>query len=234
MKTIVIGDLHGLVFGSRKPKIGYNWGNEIEIPGAALTAPARVNGGSPMTAPQSTPARDLPQEEWRDLPGFAGAYLVSNMGRIKRGTPARGTQVGRILKTPCNPDGYPSAVLRRDNVTVNVSVHRSVALAFLGVPPEDRPEVNHKNGNRADNRVANLEFCTRSQNVTHSFRILGRKANSARGERNSNHKLTAAQVVEVRRLYEQGLTQEALGLRYGVAESTIGKIVRRERWKEVA
>lgn len=119
---------------------------------------------------------DLPGEEWLDLPGFAGDYLVSNLGRIKRGTPARGTQAGRVLKTPYNPDGYPSAVLRRDGGTVNISVHRAVALAFLGVPPDDQPEVNHKNGNRADNRVENLEFCSRSENVAHSFRVLGRQA----------------------------------------------------------
>lgn len=109
----------------------------------------------------------LPGEEWRDLPGNEGKYQVSNLGRIK--TLARDTRCGRsgiqhrpeyILTQTENPYGYL--------ISSCGFVHRCVALAFIP-NPNGYSEVNHINGNKHDNRVDNLEWCSRGHNMKHAY-----------------------------------------------------------------
>lgn len=113
-----------------------------------------------------------PGEEWRDIPGNEGKYQVSNHGRIK--TLARDTRCGRsgvqhrpeyLLKQTDNPYGYL--------ICSCGFVHRCVAQAFIP-NPNGYPEVNHINGNKHDNRVDNLEWCSRGQNMKHAY-VMGLK-----------------------------------------------------------
>ena len=83
---------------------------------------------------------------------------------------------GRIkkLKPNKNEDGYYKVKLRKDGKTYNKFVHRLIAETFIP-NPENKPEVNHKNGIKTDNRVSNLEWCSRSENMKHSYKVLGHK-----------------------------------------------------------
>lgn len=110
-------------------------------------------------------------EVWKPVPGFEGRYEVSNLGRF-RGLPRplvykdgrRGTLPGGPLKGARNADGY--VLLSLDTKTKKLA-HRIVAEAFLG-PQEYRRTVNHKDGDKANNRVSNLEWATYGENNAHA------------------------------------------------------------------
>ncbi len=111
-------------------------------------------------------------EEWRPVVGQC-AYEVSSEGRIRRCAPGHRQGVGRgrvgyILRPSVSRFGYYRIELLQFGRRYKLLVHRLVAEAFLGPRPEHL-EVNHKNGNKLDNRPDNLEYVTRSQNMLHAF-----------------------------------------------------------------
>lgn len=102
----------------------------------------------------------LDWEEWRDIPGYEWRYMVSNIWRVKS------IIRNKILKLD-NSGSYPTVDLciRRE------LVHRLVALSFIP-NPNNKPQVNHINGIKYDNRLDNLEWVTRSENTIHAYRVL--------------------------------------------------------------
>lgn len=111
---------------------------------------------------------DAPEEEWRDILGFEGLYQVSSSGNVR--TIKNG---GAEMSQQENRNGYMTVHLRDKGVERRAMVHRLVAEAFIPNPNELR-DVNHKNGDKSDNRVENLEWASHSDNMTHSFRELGK------------------------------------------------------------
>lgn len=105
----------------------------------------------------------MTEEVWKDVTDYQGLYKVSNLGKIK----------GRKLLKPFdNTKGYMSVFLSKNGKEKRFYVHRVVATAF--VPnPENKPQINHKNGVRNDNRSENLEWCSRSENEQHKYKFLG-------------------------------------------------------------
>lgn len=127
-----------------------------------------------------------------------GLYEVSSDGQIRVN--------GKIKKTHLSDKGYEKVCL----FGRTVSVHRLVAGAFCEKEPF-HTEVNHKNGDKADNRAQNLEWCTRSENVTHSFRVLNRKVVSICGDKNPNWKRNGnkhPQSMAVQAVFPDGSTKE--------------------------
>lgn len=106
---------------------------------------------------------DSTLEAWKDVTGFEGLYQVSNLGRIKSFLQNR-----KELKPAPNKSGYLKVVLRRDGRSFTLRVNRIVAIAFIP-NPDHKPEVNHKNGNKLDNNVGNLEWNTRLENQRHAI-----------------------------------------------------------------
>ena len=122
---------------------------------------------------------DLDGEEWKPIPEFETSYAISNKGRVKRleridryirkdtGKEVERRVSENILKL-VDSQGYFEVGLIEGSKTAYRRIHRMVATAFIP-NPEGLPEVNHKNGNKHDNTVDNLEWCTRLQNVHHSI-----------------------------------------------------------------
>ena len=103
-------------------------------------------------------------EQWKPIEGTDGKYEVSNLGRVR----TNGKRPG-LLKLTKQKSGYRYAMIQLSNgKQKNCRVHRLVAEHFLP-NPDNMKEVNHKDGNKDNNRADNLEWCTRSHNVKHSF-----------------------------------------------------------------
>lgn len=106
---------------------------------------------------------------WKEVAGYEGLYKVSDKGEVMSlSTKRNGKQV--ILKTGLRGLGnclYEFVVLSKNNIAKVYSVHRLVAEAFIP-NPKNLPEVNHKDKNRSNNSVENLEWCTRQYNIEYS------------------------------------------------------------------
>lgn len=159
----------------------------------------------------------MTNEEWRDIPDFEGLYQVSNRGNVRRLTQDRRHRTGAYWPVTQHlpRDGYLYVTLSaKPRICKRFSVHYLVTLTFLGPRPAN-VEVHHRDHRRTNNHLLNLEYVTRQQNLEYSRHLL------PRGERHPNAKLTTADVEVIR---STNLSQRVLAKRYGVAQTTIGRI----------
>ena len=105
-------------------------------------------------------------EEWADIPGYEGLYQITRGGRIRNVTN------GNNLLGNVNSHGYVVVSLTKNGRKKDCKVHRLLALTFLP-NPNDYDCINHKNGNKLDNRLQNLEWCTKGYNNRHAREVLG-------------------------------------------------------------
>ena len=119
-------------------------------------------------------------EIWKEITGYEGYFEVSNFGNFRSKTriiryKQKGTRnyPGKSLKTETIVEGYQRIVLMKEGIRKRFMCHRIVAQEFIP-NPQNKPFVNHINGNPADNRVENLEWCTQEENELHSRRVLGK------------------------------------------------------------
>lgn len=113
----------------------------------------------------------MAQELWRDVPGYEGKYIVSNTGKVislPRTRTIKGKQrllSGRVLKQSVTPNGYAKVTLFKDGRAAQTSVHRIVMLAFVG---PSNLQVNHKDENKLNNNLDNLEYMTGFDNTRYT------------------------------------------------------------------
>ena len=168
------------------------------------------------------------KEEWRQITGYEGRYDVSNLGRIKRIIGGQGTYANRVLKQSKNGVGYLQLKLSKENTNKHYYVHRLVATAFIGPCPEGK-QVNHKDGDKTNNRPENLEYVTPHNNILHSIMVGLRIA--ACGEKNGSSKLIEGNVLKIRELLDSGcLSQAKIGDMFGVRQTTISSINTGRSW----
>lgn len=168
------------------------------------------------------------KEIWRDVVGYEGLYQVSNAGRVK----SFHGKSERILVGGVCREGYVKVLLRKNKSRKLVSVHRLVAMAFIP-NPDNKPEVNHINGNKIDNRVENLEWKTRAENAKHAYDIGLEKP--LHGINANGAKFTAEQIAEIRATYIRGdekLGVQALAQKFNVCKNTISKIINFETYND--
>jgi hypothetical protein len=169
-----------------------------------------------------------PREEyWINIEGYEGLYQISNYGRVKSLSNNK-ERKEKILRSKFNSCKYVLIELSKNNIRHMFLVHRLVAKYFIN-NPENKPDVNHKNGIKTDNNVDNLEWCTQSENELHAYRT--RLKIHSKGKEWHTAKLTQKKVDEIRYIYSQGNTSYIkLGLKFNVVPSNIAHIIKNRRW----
>lgn len=180
---------------------------------------------------------ERPGEIWRPVVGYEGLYDVSSRGHVRSLLRPSKTQKsknhtriisGRPLALGRRRKGYTFVGLRRDGKGRRFFVHRLVAYAFIGPAPKSPGDwqVNHRDGNKTNNAVANLEWVTGEQNREHAFMNGLNPPGYA--------SLTAKEVVEIRQRYAaREASMTALADEYGTSTSNIDKIIANRSWKNV-
>lgn len=122
--------------------------------------------------------------------------------------------------------GYIMHVLTIAGAKIGFYAHKMVAELFIP-NPENKPQVNHENLDKLDNRAKNLEWATNQENAQHAFE----HGHSGQGETHYNAKLSAADVQYIRDMYTIGTSQAGLAAEFGVSHTTISRIVNWQRRK---
>lgn len=172
----------------------------------------------------------LEDEKWVSLNklGFSN-YMISNKGRFMN-------KRGNIVKQSFTPDRYLTVKMFDDSgQRVTNRVNRLVAKVFLpNDDPENKTEVNHKNFNKEDNTVENLEWVTGKENVHHAIIKGHMKHIFRRGEDSPRARHTEAEVRTVCKLFEKGASIKKVRKLYpNFTEDWLGKIKRRKIWNHI-
>lgn len=168
-------------------------------------------------------------EAWKQLVAFP-VYEVSDAGRVRRIW-----KKGPVLLSPCvQNNGYMKITLRRNSAEQKTAlVHRLVAAAFIGEAGAGM-QVNHKNGDKTDNRLANLEYITPAGNHAHGVEVLGHAPlHPGTGSGHHQAKLREADVLEIRRLYACGAHPKDIAKRFHIVRTSVYPIVNRKTWRHI-
>lgn len=181
---------------------------------------------TPLSKPKS--GTFIMEEIWKDIPGFEGFYQVSNLGRIKSLDRIKKTQKGSrkykgfILKPSIGSHGYYVVNL----CCKSYCVHRLVISVFL-TNHLKKTDVNHKDFNKLNNNIENLEWCTRSENMIHA-------SNGGHVLKGENHKYSQLNEFQVRVIKKtKGLYQRELGEVFNVSRNVIRFILNGRSWKHI-
>lgn len=167
------------------------------------------------------------KEKWKDIEGYSGYYQISSLGRVKSlvRQDTKGRNVGgKYLHSSKDKDGYLQIGLCKLGKKKKVKIHRLVAETFIP-NPDNKPQVNHKDGDRGNPERHNLEWMTDEENKKHSRESLG---NTVEGEKNPQSVLTKERVLEIRRSV---LPAKDLAVRFNVCIETIYNVKSYRAWK---
>jgi hypothetical protein len=172
-------------------------------------------------------------EIWEDIKKYEGIYQVSNFGRVKHLAFSRVNVLTngfslikeKILKPVKHENGYLFVSLCNGNQK-EYSIHTLVARAFIA-NPDNKPEVNHKDGIKSNNLTNNLEWNTASENLIHSYKTGLRQS----GENHHKAKLKLSQVKEIRRLSKSGISSYRLAKDFNIRACSVRDIINGKTWK---
>lgn len=167
-------------------------------------------------------------EVWRSVPGYEGLYSISANGKVR--SEAKHGRPARILQPSRSHNGYLRLYLCRNGRRHNFSVHQLVASAFMGPVPIGH-EVNHRDGDKSNNRVSNLAYVTHSENLRHAHRTGLLHAPS--GVYNTQSKLNDDKVRQIRALHGV-LTTRQLAARFGVSQAAVSYVISGRTWRSVS
>lgn len=165
------------------------------------------------------------EENWKIIEECP-CYLISNMGNVKK------LKNLNNMKT-YDKRGYTGIDLydSRNKKYLKRSVHRLVAEAFIP-NPSNKPQVNHIDGDKNNNNIENLEWCTASENMRHAFKE-GLSV-SLKGENSHNSKMTDEKVILLREMYDSGeFLLKELAEEFNISITVTWNIAKRNTWKHI-
>ena len=173
--------------------------------------------------------------EWVDIEGYEGLYQINLKGQVRSldrvAKSILGNEYirkGKILKECVSGRGRPVYRLYKDGVGQTVTTHRLLAKAFIP-NEENKPQVNHKDGNKLNNEINNLEWVTNQENMVHAFE---NNLNSNVGDKNPRAIIAREDAREIRRLYNLHRNKKALAKKYNLSIGGIENIIYNRTWKE--
>ena len=167
------------------------------------------------------------KETWKSITGWEKSHCVSNLGRVKslkrviKNTGKNTEYVidEKIMKTNLVGAGYMGLIIGTNGIKKRFYLHRLVAEAFID-NPENKPCINHKDGNKLNNYIENLEWVTYKENSIHGYKTGLMPTKITKNEAN-----------QIRQLYLTGkYKQSEIGEMFNLTQGTVGKIIRNELW----
>jgi hypothetical protein len=167
------------------------------------------------------------KEIWKDIKGYEGIYKISNLSRVKRiyKNVKGDSKDEHILSQKLGKRGYYYVNLSKRQRYKSKTIHRLVAIAFIP-NPKNKPTINHKDGNKLNNNIKNLEWATYKENSNHAWKNNLYNPKPLKGEDNPRSKFTNTQVIAIRNQYKNSnISYTELSIKYGVDASTIRKMI---------
>lgn len=178
-------------------------------------------------------AEELSHEKWLPIPGYEAIYEASDKGRIRSVVKRMRTYPGDVIGGSQHSIGYRYIHLTdHQGITTRYLTHRLILRTFKPIEGCEALDVNHINADKADNRLENLEWATRSQNILHAIHVSKTKV-VQRGTDVRASYLRDSDIREIRHLHHNGNTQVALAKKYGVSQVCIHNIVRYKTWAHI-
>lgn len=183
------------------------------------------------------------KEIWKEMYNNGEFYECSNTGKVRskgrncdRSDGKRCVIKSKILNPSVDGNGYLRTMVRYKDRYRTIKVHREILKAFCPVPNFDKLECNHKDGNKTNNNLENLEWMTRSENIKHSFDI-GLQDNFLKGARKHNkkiRKLSFEKIVWAKNERELKLTPyNILAAKLGVHKKTLISAMNGKTYKDI-
>ena len=176
------------------------------------------------------------KEQWENIKGYENYYQVSNLGSVRslsryvKGKNGNQYKNGKILKSNTDKYGYLYYVICKHSICKSYKAHRLVLLAFKE-NPNNYPECNHLDGNKKNNYIKNLEWCDKSTNEKHAYKI-GLK--NSKGEKHSQAKLKSDDIKNIRKLRNvYNLTYKRIGDLYHISYGYAREIAIKEAWNHI-
>lgn len=177
------------------------------------------------------------KEIWKDIIGYETYYQISNLGRVKSlAKHSNGLSKNQytdkeiILKPTISSTGYFVVSLYINNKKIQHYIHRLIASHFIP-NIDNKPEVNHINSIRHDNRLENLEWCTHKENIQHA--VDTGQLKPKKGENHGGSKLTEIQVLEIKERLNNQENGVNIAKLFSVSHKTISKIKTGKRWNHI-
>jgi len=162
------------------------------------------------------------EEIWKPIKDFETYCEISNLGNV------RSLRTGKLRKLQIHTDGYYCLIFFVNKLRHTKYIHRLIAEAFIP-NPDNKPEINHIDGNKKNNNILNLEWCTHKENIDHAYNNNLIKIN--RGENKNNHKLTDNDVILIRSL--NNIKQIDIAKKFNISTKTIRDILNNKTWKHL-
>lgn len=180
--------------------------------------------------------REIKFRVWEEFP----KYEIGNDGSVYS-LNYNHTGERKQLSQYLDDDGYPYVFMVVAGKRYKRIIHRMVAKCFVE-NPENKPQVNHKNGIRNDNNYENLEWCTSKENTIHGYKVNGRRSTDKQrllskdrfsGVKNPKCKINEAVVLSIRRCRQKGDSLKEIAERVGLSIPQVSAIANRKFWQYI-
>lgn len=176
----------------------------------------------------------MEKEIWKDLKSYEGFYQISNTGKIKgleRTCKTKGNAIRKVKEKLLNLfliKGYYYVTLNRESVMDQFRINVLVGKTFIP-NPDNLEMINHKDCNKRNNHIDNLEWCTHQQNMKQG--VDNKLFKGRLGEKHHNHKLFENDIIEIRKRLTQGNTGRSIAKDFKMSEAMISLIKHNKNWK---